>query len=115
MVSSVYETAHQRIHQSSFRGGQHQYLTRPFPPPYTGTPRIEGQPGLDRVHPQEVRVCAVTLLIIVHDTLLLTHLEAQGLIVQAFIVGPGHYFNVQTVCSTCEWHILQCPQIELEL
>ena len=51
-------------------------------------------------------MCAVTLLIVVHDTLLLTHLEAQGLIVQDFILGPGHSFNVQTVCSTCELHVL---------
>ena len=51
-------------------------------------------------------MCAVTLLIVVHDTLLLTHLEAQGLIVQDFILGPGHCVNVQTVCSTCELHVL---------
>ena len=44
-------------------------------------------------------MCAVTLLIVVHDTLLVTHLEAQGLIVQDFILGPGHCFNVQTVCA----------------
>ena len=44
---------------------------------------------------------AFTLLIVVHDTLLLTHLEAQGLIVQDFVLGSGHCFNVQTaaVCS----------------
>ena len=51
-------------------------------------------------------MCAVTLLIVVHDTLLLTHLEAQGLMVQDFILGPGHCSNVQTVCSTCEVHVL---------